>query len=102
MKKTKPKPKLAIQRDSAKSGKQSKNPLPLSPSQKRASRIRLDSIRALRCEAGKLYCEMRVGRVDAATGCKLGFILQLLGKLVETETFESRLTALEREADELD
>ncbi len=72
-----------------------KTPSPLPP-KKRASRVRLGSIGDVRREMGKLYREMRGGQLDTAKGCKLAFVLQSVGRLVEVETIEQRLDALER------
>jgi hypothetical protein len=49
----------------------------------------------------KVYRESRSGMLGMAQACKLTYILSVLGKLISEETFESRLTALERKADEL-
>jgi hypothetical protein len=68
------------------------------PPRERASRIRLGSIADCRREMGKLYREMRSGKLDTAKGCKLAYVLQSVGKLVEVETIESRIAELERNA----
>ena len=75
--------------------RQIKPPSPPSPMQ-RASRVRLGSIRDVRREMGKLYRDMRSDRLDAVKACKLAYVLQSVGKLVEVETIEQRLDALER------
>jgi len=62
----------------------------------RASRVRLGSVGDTRRELGKVYREMRGGRLDVATGCRLAYVLKTLGKLIETEVIEQRLDALER------
>ena len=83
-------------------GKSEKRPPPDTPSppppKGRAVRLRLGSIGDVRREMGKLYREMRGGQIDTAKGCKLAFVLQSLGKLVEVETIERRLDALEKNA----
>jgi hypothetical protein len=73
--------------------------LPPLPPRRRSSRVRLGSVGDTRREMGKLYREMRSGVMDTAKGCKLAFVLQSLGKLIEVETIEQRITALEGKMD---
>jgi len=77
-------------------GKRASNPPASPPPQVRASRVRLGSIADVRREMGKLYREMRSGALDTAKGCKLAFVLQSVGKLIEVESIEQRIAALER------
>jgi len=65
-------------------------------SRPRASRVRLQTMADTRREAGKLYREARGGVLNPVTACKLGFLLQLVGRLVEVEQLEQRIEHLER------
>ncbi len=61
--------------------------------------IRLGSIRACRIECSKIYKEMKTGVRNSQDGARLVYTLTCVAKMLEAETFELRLTALEAEHD---
>lgn len=68
---------------------------PPSPPPPKRTRLRLGTVRDVRREMARLYFEMRAGRIEAAKGTKLAYVLSSVGKMVEMETFEERFQALE-------
>jgi hypothetical protein len=58
-------------------------------------RVRLTRLRDVRGELAKVYADARHGRIDTQDASRLAFVLGQLGKLIEAEEFERRLTALE-------
>jgi hypothetical protein len=72
-------------------------------SNRRRYRASLATVRDVRRELTKVYRESRSGRLDAATACKLGvllqsiyrlILLQSISRLIETEEFERGIRAL--------
>ena len=57
--------------------------------------IRLDSIGRVRLELAKLYRAARAGEIQTGDASRLGFLLLSIGKLIEAEVLEQRITALE-------
>lgn len=60
-----------------------------------ATRTRLGSIREVRAELARCYRDVRAGRMDAATGTKLTFMLSVLARLIAEDELEGRVRALE-------
>jgi hypothetical protein len=58
-------------------------------------RLRLGSVGDVRRELAKVYRQARASQLDMAKACKLTYVLATLGKLIEVESLESRLSALE-------
>ena len=58
---------------------------------------RLDSIKRVRLELGKLYRAARAGEIPTGDASRLGFLLLSIGKLLEAEVLEQRITVLENE-----
>lgn len=58
--------------------------------------IHLKTADDVRLEMGRVYREMRGGRIDMADGTKLVYVLGQLNKAIETGIIESRMEALER------
>lgn len=58
--------------------------------------IHLKTADDVRLELGKVYRDMRQGRIDMADGTKLAYVLGQLSKAIETGIIESRMEALER------
>jgi hypothetical protein len=58
-------------------------------------RVKLTTIGEARREIGKLYKLCRSGRMSTQEGTRLVYMLQVLGKMIESESFEQRLVALE-------
>jgi hypothetical protein len=59
------------------------------------SRLRLDSLDAVRVEMARVYRDCRSGKLDTAEGSKLNYQLQGIGKMLEATIVERRLLALE-------
>lgn len=57
--------------------------------------IKLDSLRNLRDELGRVYREARCGRIPTQDATRLAFILGQLRELVVVMDIETRLAALE-------
>ena len=55
----------------------------------------LATLRKVRQETSHLYRDCRVGKLDATTFAKMVYGLNILGKLCESETLESRMDRLE-------
>ena len=58
-------------------------------------RINLASIEDLRREMGRVYREMRSGRIETQEGTRLVYVLSQIGKLAELYEIEKRISALE-------
>ena len=56
----------------------------------------LRNLEAVRREMGKVYREMRSGELQPESGTRLVYVLDRIGKLIEVEQVERRLTELER------
>lgn len=57
--------------------------------------IKLDSLRNLRDELGRVYREARIGKIQTQDATRLAFILGQLRELVMAMEIESRIAALE-------
>ena len=58
---------------------------------------RLDSLKRVRLELNKLYRDAREGVILTADASRLAFMLLSIGKLIEAEVLEQRVSALESE-----
>ena len=58
--------------------------------------IHLKTADDVRLEIGKVYRDMRQGRIEMADGTKLAYVLGQLNKSIETGVIEARMEALER------
>ena len=58
-------------------------------------KIKLSSVEDVRREMATIYREARTGRLDISEAGRLAYILTGIGKLIEVESIEKRLTALE-------
>lgn len=58
-------------------------------------RINLSSIEDLRREMGRVYREMRSGRIETQEGTRLVYVLAQIGKLAELYEIEKRIAVLE-------
>ena len=58
--------------------------------------VKLATIRDCRRETAKLYNECRQGLIETGDLSRLVFALTSITKMIELETFETRLAALER------
>ena len=57
--------------------------------------IHLKTADDVRLELGKVYRDMRQGRIDMADGTKLAYVLGQLNKAIETGVIEARLEMME-------
>lgn len=57
--------------------------------------LKLDSLRSIRDELGRVYRQARVGKLDTQDGTRLVYMLDKLRDLVIVIELEERLTALE-------
>jgi len=57
--------------------------------------IHLKTADDVRLELGKVYRDMRSGKIRMEDGTKLAFVLSQLNKAIETGIIESRMAALE-------
>ena len=73
-------------------------PVPTPPAA--AKSISLHSLEALKREMGKVYRDMRQGRIDTQDGTRLVYVLSQMAKVHEIAVLEKRLTDLERLANE--
>ncbi|HQS03651.1 MAG TPA: hypothetical protein PK693_10800 [Halothiobacillus sp.] len=64
-------------------------------------RINLSSSADVRRELAKVYRDVRQGRMDASEGTKLGYLLELMRKMIETEELEKRLAKIEANNEQL-
>ena len=58
-------------------------------------KVRLHTIDDLRLEMGRVYNDMRAGRLESGEGTKLAFVLGQMVKLFELSAIERRIDALE-------
>lgn len=58
-------------------------------------RINLSSSADVRRELTKVYRDVRQGRLDPSEGTKLGYMLDLMRKMIEAEELEKRLARIE-------
>lgn len=58
-------------------------------------RDRLDSLVDVRREMGRVYRQMRSGKVKPSDGTRLAYVLSMIGKLIESSELQTRLEALE-------
>jgi hypothetical protein len=65
------------------------------PAQGRRYRAKLDTLSDIKREMSKVYRECRTEIIDAQSASKLVWILQSLGKVIESSDIERRLEALE-------
>jgi len=71
------------------SDKQGDSNITLLPSDNK--KINLHDSYAIRCELGRVYRDMRSGKVEAQDGTRLGYMLNLLLKAYETSVLETDL-----------
>jgi hypothetical protein len=67
----------------------------LLPSARDARPVDLCTVRDIRRALASVWRDVRAGHLPAADGARLAFMAHTLAKLVELETFEARITALE-------
>ncbi len=70
--------------------------LPPDPTHPRRLRLPLSTAVDVRKELARLYRQMKVGRIPAADGTKLAYVLNILRQTIETSDIEQRLEALEK------
>lgn len=58
-------------------------------------KIKLNSLEDVRREMATIYREARAGKLDISDAGKLAYVLTGIGKLIEIETIERRIAALE-------
>lgn len=58
-------------------------------------KIKLNSLEDVRREMATIYREARAGKLDISDAGKLAYVLTGIGKLIEVEAIERRITALE-------
>jgi hypothetical protein len=59
------------------------------------SRIDLKSIDDIRLEMARVYREMRSNQIEAQQGTRLVYVLSAIGKLIELNDIEKRISDLE-------
>jgi hypothetical protein len=64
------------------------NPIP-------RQKVRLHTIDDVRLEMGKVYRDVRMGKLEATEGTKLAYILGQMVKVFELSVIEARINALE-------
>ena len=69
-------------------------PLPLEKGTR--YRAKLDTLQDVRKEAARVYRECRSGLLEPQDGTKLVWMLQAVGKLLESSDLEKRIEALEQ------
>ena len=67
----------------------------LPPQRGRRYRCKLDTLDDVKREMAKIYRESRSEVIDVATGSKLVFMLQSIGRVIEGSDLEKRIEALE-------
>lgn len=67
----------------------------LIPAPTRTPKINLHDAAAIRREMAQVYRDMRSGKLEAADGTKLAYVLTQLGKMYELQVVEERIQALE-------
>lgn len=58
-------------------------------------RLRLDTVAGVRREMVRLYAEARYGQLDTQDASRLGNLLAIVARLIESSDLERRLTDLE-------
>ena len=58
--------------------------------------IHLKTADDVRVEMGKVYREMRHGKIESGEGTKLVYVLAQIGKVIELNEIEKRIELLER------
>ena len=58
--------------------------------------MHLKTANDVRFEMSKVYREVRAGKLEAAHGCKLIYMLGEIAKLISAQDYEKRLAALEQ------
>ena len=58
-------------------------------------KVRLHTVDDLRLEMGKVYNDMRMGRLETGEGTKLAYVLGQMVKVFELAVIEKRIEALE-------
>ncbi len=58
-------------------------------------KVRLHTVDDLRLEMGRVYNDMRAGRLEASEGTKLAYVLGQMVKVFELAVIERRIEALE-------
>lgn len=62
---------------------------------KQRQRTPLKSAENVRAELARLYRQARAGEIEVADASRLGNLLQILGRMIETSDLEQRLEKLE-------
>lgn len=65
------------------------------PRQCRTRPLKLDSLRAIRDEMGRVYREMRSGKIEAQVGTRLVYVLTQMREMAMAIEIDERITALE-------
>lgn len=60
--------------------------------------IRLGTVDELRIELGRVYKDARTGRIDTQDATRLGYLLDLVRKMIETDVIAKRIEAIEARA----
>lgn len=69
--------------------------IPAPPSRDR--RLSLHSVVAVRRELARVYRDARAGRLPTADATRLGYLLDLMRRAIESSDLEARIAALEAE-----
>lgn len=56
---------------------------------------RLHDLKSVKRELGSLYREARLGKIDTQDASRLGNLLSILARIIQTSDLEARITALE-------
>ena len=59
-------------------------------------RIDLYNLTEIRREMGKVYRDMRTGKIPAQDGTRLAYVLDMIRKAYETEILQERITLIEQ------
>jgi len=73
--------------------------LPPAPTHPKRLRLPLTTAVDVRKEMARLYREMKAGQIPTQDGSRLGYVLSLLRRTIETADIEQRLEALEKAAE---
>jgi len=57
--------------------------------------IKLHSLQSVRAEAGRVYRDMRTGKLPCQEGTRLVYVLDRIREMIVVDEFERRLEALE-------
>ena len=60
------------------------------------TKIDLRNAQAIKRELASVYRDMRIGKIEAAQGTKLAYVLEMLRKSYETALLEERINDLEK------